>query len=266
MSPMRYPGAKTKLIPILMNYIDHIMINSDKFCDAFVGGGSVLLHVASKYPKIELFANDKDIHISSFWKIVADVDLTKLLELFDLMETKPTVEHFYKLREAPAIGTVDLAYRGIFFNRTAFSGIASSGPIGGKEQKSKYPIDCRYNLYKLKKKIYKCRELLVGRTTVTDYDINEYPLLTETEMPTYIDPPYVKKGTVLYPEKMSLPEHQRLASILCHRNNWVLSYDDDLFIRQLYYLNNIIDLSTRYCINGAKVSWNLKNELIILSR
>lgn len=263
-TPFRYPGSKNKMLPILMEHIDQLMVNRNEFCDAFVGGGSVLLEVAKKYPKAELFANDKDVWISSFWDVVSAVDTNKLLELFDLVEARPTLELFYKLRETPATNIVERAYRAIFFNRTTFSGIASSGPIGGKEQKSQYHVDCRYNVDKLKKKIRACRDLLMGRTKVSNVDFSSYDVLTQSNCPTYIDPPYFVKGDMLYSEKMNAIEHETLAKILETRANWVLSYDDCAKIRSLYSNKHVIDLSARYCINGKKDNWESKNELIIL--
>jgi len=122
-TPFRYPGSKNKMLPILMEHIDKMMAGRNEFCDVFVGGGSVLLEIAKKYPSIQLYANDKDINISSFWEVVASVDSLKMFELFDLLEAKPSLVLFYKLRETPANNIVDRAYRAIFFNRTTFSGI-----------------------------------------------------------------------------------------------------------------------------------------------
>src|SRR6185436_15891357 len=189
-SPFRYPGAKNKILPILMDYIDNILINQDRFIDLFVGGGSVLLEVARKYPNINLYANDKDYWISSFWKIVAGDDSKKLSELLSMVEVVPTLEQFYKLRETTSIDDVDCAYRAIFFNRTTFSGIFYSGPIGGKEQKSKYTIDCRYNSKKLQEKILNCHKLLNGRTKVSNLDFSQYKQFINTNYPIYADPPY----------------------------------------------------------------------------
>ena len=66
------------------------------------------------------------------------------------------MEQFYKLKEESTTDKLKCAYKAIFLNRTTFSGIFKSGPIGGKDQISKYPIDCRYNAIKIKKKIIAC--------------------------------------------------------------------------------------------------------------
>lgn len=264
-TPFRYPGAKNKLLPVLMEYIDKTLEGQDHFVDLFVGGGSVLLEVAQKYPKIQLYANDKNSWISSFWKIVAGGDADKFEELQKLVAVKPTLERFYKLREEPAKTDVEEAYRGLFFNRTTFSGISYSGPIGGKEQKSKYTVDCRYNSKKLKAKLILCRELLQGRTTVSNNDFHDCEVFIDGNYPVYLDPPYYVKGDALYTEKMTNEDHEDLSGFLKDSDNWVLSYDDCSEIRELYKDNTIIDLSARYCINGKKNNWESKNELIIVS-
>jgi DNA adenine methylase len=264
-TPFRYPGAKNKLLPIVTAHIDEMMIGHDKFCDAFVGGGSVLLDIAKRYPQVQLYANDKDYWVYCFWKIVASSDFNKLSELLTLLDTRPTLDLFYRLRDEQTTDEIRCAYKAIFFNRTTFSGIFKSGPIGGKEQKSAYTVDCRFNSDKLKKKITDCSKLLAGRTIVDNYDINNYSILKSTDCPTYLDPPYYIKGKALYSEYMTHNEHVALADLLCARKNWVLSYDDCPEIRDLYKTKPIVDLSVRYSINGSKTKWEHKNELIILS-
>jgi DNA adenine methylase len=248
-----------------MEHMDKMMEGQSSFADVFVGGGSVLLEVARKYPKVQLYANDKDYWMYCFWKVVADTDTNKLDQLLKLMEAVPTLELFYKLREEDTRDEIKCAYKAIFFNRTTFSGIFYSGPIGGKDQKSKYTVDCRYNYKKLKAKILHCHKLLAGRTTVDNQDVATYPVLTQMSMPVYLDPPYFVKGNILYHETMKPQEHENLAKILENRTNWVLSYDDCYETRQMYKSKQVIDLAARYCINGKKENWKHKNELIILS-
>ncbi len=263
-TPFRYPGAKNKLLPMLMDYLNPLLSNSTEFIDVFVGGGSVLLEIAEKYPKMILHANDKDYWMYCFWNIVAGNDSYKLNKLLNLIDTPPTLELFYKLREEKTTDEVESAYRAIFFNRTTFSGIFYSGPIGGKEQKSKYTVDCRYNAKKIKSKINACHNLLKDRTTVYNLDFSQLQSLINSDIVAYLDPPYYDKGDALYIEKMSHSDHQNLSNILFNRKNWVLSYDDCAEIRDFYKNSQIIDLSARYCINGKKDNWEHKNELVIM--
>jgi DNA adenine methylase len=263
-TPFRYPGAKNKLLPILMENINKTLKDAYPFCDAFVGGGSVALEIATKFPKSHLYLNDKDFWIYSFWDIVGGSETNKLPDLLALIDQPVTLEQFYKLREEDTQDKLRCAYKAIFFNRTTFSGILKSGPIGGKEQKSKYTVDCRYNASKIKQKILACNKLLQGRTTVLDKDIIECLEMQDCNTTIYLDPPYYIKGDALYIEKMDEFQHAQMAEVLHKRSDWVLSYDDCPEVRNLYQQHQIIDLAARYCINGKKDNWESKNELIIL--
>lgn len=264
LSPMRYPGGKTKLLPILMEYIGKYQKDAYPFCDAFVGGGSVALEIASKYPKSHIYMNDKDYWVYSFWDIVAGGETNKLSDLLKLIDEPVTLELFYKLRDEDTTDKLRCAYKAIFFNRTTFSGIFKSGPIGGKEQKSKYTVDCRYNAGKIKNKILQCNKLLVGRTKVYNDDILDHLAKHDVLTTIYLDPPYYVKGQALYSEYMTAEEHVKMQVALKNHYQWVLSYDDCPEVRELYSKNQIIDLAARYCINGKKNAWESKNELIIL--
>ena len=262
-TPFRYAGGKNKLLPVIMPHLDAILNNQNQFIDVFVGGGSVLLEVAAKYPNIKLYANDKDYWVYCFWKIVVDSDSDKFHALLDLLDNKPNLDLFYKLRAESTTDDIECAYRAIFFNRTTFSGILSSVPIGGKEQKSQYTIDCRYNSKKLKEKIITCSKLLKNRTTVTNLDFTSLDLLINENIPAYLDPPYVEAGKSLYFEYMNDAEHKKLGDILNQRKNWVLSYDDVSLVRNIYQNHKIYDINANYSINGKKINWSKKNELII---
>lgn len=261
----RYPGAKNRLLPIIMNNLKDIIREDGVFIDAFVGGGSVLLEIAEKYPNVKLYANDKDYWIYSFWKVVSSSSQEDFEELIDMVVQKPTLDLFYSLREDKYKDFVRCAYKAIFFNRTTFSGIFNSGPIGGKKQTSKYTVDCRYNTKTLRHKLISCRNLLKGRTIVSNDNFSNFEMLTKTNEPIYLDPPYFIVGDSLYVEKMSNQDHFDLSSLLFNRNNWVLSYDDCGEIKSLYKdWAKIVDINARYCITGTKNTWKNKNEIIIL--
>lgn len=262
----RYPGSKAKYTSILKPYIANTINNS--FADVFVGGGSVLLNIASSYPKIQLFANDKDDWVSAFWNIISTNEVNELLKL---IQVQPTIELFNELSEKPPRDILEKAYYALFFNRVCFSGIfkrnngkVTSSPIGGKNQLSKYKVDCRYNAKSLTKNITLAHDLLKSRLVVTNLDFKGF--LTDYHGAAYLDPPYVYKSDQLYNITMDMEQHKTLASILNNRSGWVLSYDDCDEVRELYKNCEIIDLSARYSIHGKKSAWANKNELIILPR
>jgi site-specific DNA-adenine methylase len=118
----RYPGAKNRLLPQIMPFIEKSLEKTACFYDAFVGGGSVLLEVAEKYPDIQLFANDKDQFVYCFWHIMSQEDGYDIKFLKELIKQQPTIDLYYQLRNEAPRNDVEAAYRAIFFNCTSFSG------------------------------------------------------------------------------------------------------------------------------------------------
>lgn len=264
---LRYPGGKANLLPTLLTYLEPMIIDSENFADAFVGGGSVALTVAQKYADKKLHINDLDDWIYSCWKIIVE-DPSELIKLLDVV---PTIEMFNDISNTTPTSMLDKAFRAIFFNRCCFSGIVKrngdkvkSSPIGGKEQKSKYKVNCRYNFKKLKEKILICHDVLKNRTTVSNLDIEEFLNVDLHNCVYYLDPPYLLKGSQLYNSFMTDVQHKDMAAQLQLKDNWVVSIDDDPRIRNFYSSNKVFDLSARYSIQGKKDSWDKKNELIIL--
>jgi len=265
-SIFRFPGGKTKLLPQIMPFIEKSLQDTHIFCDAFIGGGSVFLKVAEKYPQMHLFCNDKDYSIFSFWELMGNGTDTDISELKKLIRQIPTIELYYQLRATPPQSIIEAAYQSIFFNRCSFSGDMrhSASPIGGKLQKSKWAIGCRYNEKKLLQQIDHIHELLFGRITVSNKDISDYATIRDQGITIYLDPPYVKAGKQLYQQYMKYDEHNNLANILKFQNNWILSYDNCEEIRELYNWANVQLIDASYCIKGSKTNWNKTKEVLIL--
>jgi DNA adenine methylase len=257
----RYPGAKTKLLKFILPAISPLVDNV--YNEAFVGGGSVLLAVAEKHPGARLRVNDLDPLLSAFWTLLAEGSAEQEEEFIRRIRIPVTVERFYRLRASEPADLVDKAYRALFFNRTTFSGIQHASPIGGRKQKSKWTVDCRYNTEKLVEGYQKMRKLLWGRLEVSCKPVCAFLHDLLPESPCYLDPPYYVQGKALYPTSMTHEDHADLAQALRPRSNWVLSYDDVPPIRVLYQWANVGAIPVRYSIKGEKKDWASKVELLI---
>lgn len=81
----------------------------------------------------------------------------------------------------------------------------------------------------------------------------------------YIDPPYRVDCSKSYRHFFSDEDHARLADVLIDgvKGRWLLSYNDDAFIRQLYRRRGITiePLAVRYGIQGG--FWKKAKELLI---
>lgn len=256
----RYPGGKTRLVPVLSEYIQNYMHDGGAFHDVFVGGGSVLIHAAQIYPKSPLFANDKDPWMFAFWSVLVGKS-SEFDELVSRVSKSPTISMFKAMRLEKPTSRVDRAYYAVFFNRTTFSGMAGSGPIGGYEQKSEWKIGCRYNAERLCEELREWRSMLRGRLSVSQDDGAAYARRTRSFM--YLDPPYYKQGPALYESSMGAEDHRALSAALRGKGRWVLSYDNCPEVQRLYAWANRVEIPARYSMRGKKYDWKSDKEMVI---
>lgn len=239
LSPLRYPGGKTRHAHMLAEYV--LEGTPKTFADPFGGGGSALLAVADLDPHIKLHYNDMDARIAALFHVVSSPNPRMFNKLIRLLEdTEPSLglfdalgpQHFspspigYAKR-----GKVELAYAGLVRNRLAFSGVmhAGAGPKGGRA--SNGDIGERWYGATVIKRLHNMRRLLVGRTTVTCGDFADVPSADAM----IIDPPYVRKADKLYAHWFTLQDHIRLADYVHSlHGRWVVTYDNDPLVEQLY--------------------------------
>lgn len=238
----RYPGGKGKMSKLILEHIPR----SDKqpFAEPFVGGGSIVLAVAKRDRNRKLYINDLDPWVSSFWETVVD-DQSSFDDLVKAVGKKPTISQFKNLRDkfAPQdfflrglSSPEEAAYNALFFNRTTFSGIFSSGPIGGDNQEgSDWKIDCRWNPGRLQEELHAARAVMLDRTTITCTDFEMFFNGIPKNSFIYADPPYYKQGDALYGASMGGPAgHRRFYDALTKFPSWLLSYDNCEEIREMY--------------------------------
>lgn len=262
MAIFRYPGGKSRLLGHLAPWQDALADAGAVYAEPFAGGGSTLLAFAARHSGHRLVVNDADPWMAAFWRCVAQNGPPG--KLLRLLSTKPSVALFRELRAAPPADDEEAAYRAVFFNRTTFSGILTSGPIGGYDSQNttKWKIDCRYNAERLIDEIVSLRSLVSGRMEAHEEDALSF--LAKNSWPAYLDPPYFHKGDMLYPAKFSA--HKEMADWLGHRGAWVLSYDDCSEVRAMYSWAGEPDIPTmRYSIQDKKEEWRKTTEVIYAS-
>ena len=269
--PFRYPGGKAKLAvsPLFRSLIDPLARKAECFYEGFLGSGAVTLDLALRFPNLRFSVSEKDENMAAFWRLVAsgtEEEARSFTELILGFETNSDKVGYFKMFKAfPATTLVEKAYKALFFNRTTFSGIATSHPIGGFEQKSRWTIDCRYNADALVKKFRNLRALFKERLTVTQEDCLGWLRRLPPDVPMFLDPPYYVKGDMLYPAGMGKLEHKRLAETLKARTNWMLSYDICDPVTRMYEYATLLRMPFRYSINGVKKNWKKNDEYLIVS-
>lgn len=241
-NPLRYPGAKSKLVPYIQKLIETQRLTGCVFYEAYAGSAAVSFGLLERGIISRAIINELDPLIYNFW-ISAMYDTDNLVQLIE--NTEISIESWRKCalyRDSKYLlnkSSLEIGFAGLFLNRTNFSGILKANPLGGLEQKSQYKIDCRFNKERI---IDSIRQLSQYRNQVEIYNMDALKFLGEktrykrnTNTFVYIDPPYYEKGPSLYRFYYEENCHKILANFIKTKTYpWLISYDDNQEIRKLY--------------------------------
>lgn len=275
-SPLRYPGAKRQLVPVIEGLIAANIPPPRLLVEPFCGGATTTLRLLGAGVAEHGILADVDPLVAAFWKTAA-FDASWLIS--SMHELTITVDEWDRWRAASPRSRRDRALKCLFLNRTTFSGIlhGRAGPIGGRAQASKYTIDCRFGLEGLTRRINGVAELAsTGRLldvwqadwrTTLQRVSERFGFLEDHEVVVYLDPPYVDKALWLYEWSFDSGEHGALASALLADTyyRWLLSYDDHGAVRDLYggqQGQTTLHVSHRYTAAGSEKR-TVKDELLV---
>lgn len=264
MTFLRYPGGKRKLAPVIVKALELRYAPGMEYREPFVGGGSIAVAFARAQPFAPIWINDLDAGIAAMWQ--AALWCPERL-LAHVNAFTPSVDAFFTFKALLAesrdhalcgLSDDEIAYLGfckIAIHQISYSGLGtkSGGPLGGIEQKSAYPIDCRWSPVHIQRQIERVRLDFANRDVIISNLGYEKLIDKEGSALLYLDPPYYEKGQDLYQHSFVLAEHKRLAERLrtC-RQTWVLSYDDAPEIRELYAWANVETVEVGYSITASK--------------
>ena len=114
-----------------------------------------------------------------------------------------------------------------------------------------YPLDYIERIYK------KFRDRIKVRKDEGIKVTKEY--LEKSNTFIYLDPPYFKKGAMLYHRHYNESDHKRLADLLngnCDKH-WLLTYDERSQIRELYHNRYRQRLPLKYRVRGSRRAYEL---------
>ncbi|MHB1953779.1 MAG: DNA adenine methylase [Sulfobacillus sp.] len=263
-SPLRYPGGKTRACKILDRIVsDHFdMKRITTLISPFFGGGSFEFFLHGKY-RLNVIANDKFSPLFNFWQTCQRDKESLCRRCAEVVASGVTRELFGSYREQIMKENDRLAQACMYFviNRCSFSGATLSGGFSTEAAAKRFT---RSSIDKIGK---------LDLSAFQFYNLDFAPFLQDAQSSPnrdahssliFLDPPYFLDNGKLYGNNGDLHEnfdHRGLFNCLKNLDNWVMTYNDSPFVRELYRDFKIIETAWSYGMNKDKSS----SEIVIVA-
>ena len=213
------------------------------YFEPFAGGAGAALGLLREDVVSEVHLNDMDHRITAFWNAVLG-EPERFVETIRVVPV--SIEEWKRQKriylKAEASEAFDLGFSVFYLNRCNRSGVLfGSAPVGGYEQTGKWRIDARFYRESLAERVIaiakKREQIHVTNMDAIRFLVKHLPRAKERKRVfAYLDPPYWSNGNRLYMNFYKNPDHKTLSRYIRRQKtlNWVMSYDDANFIRDLY--------------------------------
>ena len=235
-TPLRYPGGKSRACTKMDIYFPDLR-NYTEFCDPFLGGGSVALHVSKKYPHLKITVNDLYEPLINFWVQLQTFgdELTEKISNYKSTHPDPETakELFLESKEAINNKSLDCIERAAAFyivNKCSFSGLTESSSFSKQASISNFSM--------------RGIEKLPGYSEIiSHWHINHYSYEycfredINDDLFMYLDPPYDIKDN-LYGKKGSMHkgfDHYEFADTCSQSKiDMLISYNSDQLVKDRF--------------------------------
>lgn len=251
-SPLRYPGGKTRAIQILKETLEKEYPSRKTLLSPFLGGGSFELSLAETGYRI--YGNDLFFPLYTFWdqtKQSATAVATRVQS-----EMPVSKEKFSRFRQEIQTDTnaIEIAAKYFIINRCSFSGATFCGGYSAQAAAGRLTQSSLETL----------KQVNLTHFTLSNQDwstfLQAHPQTQQTVL--YADPPYYI-DSYIYGRDGDLHEtfdHKAFAETIQKRSDWLLSYNDCEYIRNLYVGCRFLTPKWSYGMNKSKES----SEILIL--
>lgn len=262
-SPLRYPGGKTRACAIIHDVIlqNFNITDFDTVVSPFFGGGSFEFYLQNRYG-FKLVVNDKFRPLYNFWN---QVKVNKKILCEELRKINSvSKQQFTDYRNSIMSLNDDMLQQSIQYfiiNRCSFSGSTLSGGFSEEASNKRFTLSS----------IHKIESLDFTNIELFNHDFYDFitgvdALHSRNKSLLFVDPPYyLERKSKLYGNKGDMHEgfnHNLLFDLLNTKKNWILTYNNCEYIKNMYKNYTIIDVNWSYGMNTSKVS----SEIIIISK
>ncbi len=235
-SPLRYPGGKRRLAPVVAQLIEANRLHDIDYVEPYAGGASLALAMLFNEYASTVYINDLSRPVFAFWSSVLD-ETEAFCDRID--GTPVTVEEWHRQRQVylhrEHADLLDLGFAAFFLNRTNRSGILAGRMIGGMSQTGPWKLDARFNKDELMRRI---RMIGRYRTRIVASQLDAAAFIGETAdslrsaVLYFVDPPYIERGEKLYRNDYTLADHKALERQISEiDHHWIVTYDYDAAVR-----------------------------------
>ena len=259
-TPLRYPGGKACLAPVISAVMDANRIMRPIMAEPYAGGAGASLELLFSERVKSVLINDLDYRIFSFWWAMLN-HTDRFLEWIDSvpLSIREWKRQRIIYRNPRKHNRFEVGFASFYLNRTNHSGILiNGGPIGGIKQEGKWHIDARFARRTLADRIeriaaYKDR-IVLSNLDAMAFVSRIVKNHAAQELFIYLDPPYYKKGAKLYLSYYDHSDHVVLGESLrvCRHPNWVVTYDDVPAIRAVYKKCQILPFRMQYTAQNRR--------------
>jgi DNA adenine methylase len=228
LSPFRYPGGKTWLIPRIRAWLEKFPRSPSLFVEPFAGGGIVSLTVAAEDLAEHVWMVELDMDVAALWETVLGDDAEWLAnEVRDFHLTRDNVQHL--IGREPAT-RCERAMTTLVKNRTLHGGILAPGSGLVKHGENGKGLSSRWYPVTLRRRILAIAQMKDRITFECGDGVDAMKReRANARAAFFIDPPYTaggkRAGRRLY--KHSEIDHQELFCVAASlAGDFLMTYDN----------------------------------------
>ncbi|WP_400193792.1 DNA adenine methylase [Hymenobacter sp. B81] len=261
LSPFRYPGGKTWLVPLVKRWISSRDNKCINFHEPFCGGAIVGLNVLVADLCENLYICELDRKVAAVWQTILSEDVAILKQRISDFDITP--ENSKLVLSQHPVNKIDLAFWTILKNRVSRGGVIKERAgllLKGENGKG---ISSRWYPQTLINRIDKIHSLrkniIFTETDALNFIKNQNFKANDL---FFIDPPYTADNKKIGKHLYDVHElnHDLLFEIIKSKNiDFIMTYDDNLSVRYLTKKHGFhsIEIST---LNSHNIK---KKELLI---
>jgi DNA adenine methylase len=264
LSPFRYPGGKTWLIPQIYKWVQSLNFRPNIFIEPFAGGGIVSLTMANENLADHIVMVELDDEIAAVWKTIFYGDVKWLVH--SIASFDMTIENVNGILSLDYSTDEEKAFKTILKNRTFHGGILAKGSGLIKYGENGKGINSRWYPQTLVKRINHIKGF---KEKITFIQGNGLEVIKETmhndTTVFFLDPPYTaggkRAGSRLYNHHEL--DHQLLFLLCNNIEHFLMTYDisDEIENLASKYFFSIKDIPMKNTHNTAMKEYIISKNL-----